>query len=98
MAIARSLVLSFSTMVLAPSHAIHDTPTYAAWVRTGLFALASGVGSRKLLTGLMPEWLIIAAGSVPLLFSAFCFAIDRDRRICNEPHGEDQEASERAQA
>jgi putative membrane protein len=49
--------------------------TYAAWVRNGLFTLASGVGSKKLLTGLMPEWLIIAAGSVLLLFSAFCFVV-----------------------
>ena len=48
--------------------------TYLAWVRTGLFALASGVGSKQLLTGLMPAWLIIAAGSVLLFFSAFCFA------------------------
>jgi putative membrane protein len=49
--------------------------TYAAWVRTGLFALASGVGSKKLLEGLMPSWLIIATGTVLLAFSAFCFAV-----------------------
>jgi putative membrane protein len=48
--------------------------TYAAWVRTGLFALASGVGSKKLLAGLMPSWLIIPTGTVLLLFSGFCFA------------------------
>jgi putative membrane protein len=48
--------------------------TYLAWVRTGLFALASGVGSKQLLTGLMPAWLVVAAGSVLLFFSAFCFA------------------------
>jgi putative membrane protein len=48
--------------------------TYAAWVRTGLFALASGVGSKKLLEGLMPSWMIIATGTVLLAFSAFCFA------------------------
>ena len=47
--------------------------TYAAWVRTGLFALASGVGAKALLSGLIPEWLIIATGSVLVLFSAFCF-------------------------
>ena len=47
--------------------------TYAAWVRTGLVALASGIGSRKLLEGVVPGWMIIATGSVLVLFSAFCF-------------------------
>jgi len=47
--------------------------TYAAWVRTGLFALASGAGSEKLLSGLIPEWLILATGSVLVAFSGFCF-------------------------
>jgi putative membrane protein len=48
--------------------------TYAAWVRTGLFALASGIGARALLTGLMPEWLILADASMLVAFSIFCFA------------------------
>lgn len=47
--------------------------TYAAWVRTGLVALASGVGAKKLLAGIVPEWLIVMNGSVLVLFSAFCF-------------------------
>jgi putative membrane protein len=47
--------------------------SYAAWVRTGLFALASGVGARALLTGLMPEWLIRADASMLILFSVFCY-------------------------
>jgi len=47
--------------------------TYAAWVRTGLTALASGVGAKKVLEGIIPEWLIIATGSVLVLFAAFCF-------------------------
>ena len=47
--------------------------TYAAWVRTGLAAMASGVGAKKLLEGVIPEWMIIAAGTVLVLFSAFCF-------------------------
>ena len=47
--------------------------TYAAWVRTGLAALASGVGAKKLLEGVVPEFLIIATGSILVLFSAFCF-------------------------
>ena len=47
--------------------------TYAAWVRTGLVALASGIGARKLLEGILPGWLVLATGSVLILFSAFCF-------------------------
>src|ERR1044071_6407165 len=47
--------------------------TYAAWVRTGLFALASGIGARALLTGLMPEWLLLPHASLLIAFSMFCF-------------------------
>ena len=47
--------------------------TYAAWVRTGLAALASGVGAKALLQGILPELGIRLAGSVLILFSAFCF-------------------------
>ena len=47
--------------------------TYAAWVRTGLFALASGISARALLTGLLPEWLILADASLLIAFSMFCF-------------------------
>jgi putative membrane protein len=48
--------------------------TYAAWVRTGLAALASGIGAKKLLVGVVPDWMIVSTGSVLILFSAFCFA------------------------
>ncbi len=48
--------------------------TYASWVRTGLLALASGIGAKKLLEGIVPDWLISANGSLLILFSAFCFA------------------------
>ena len=41
--------------------------TYNAWVRTGLLALASGIGAKALLTGLVPDWLILANGSVLVL-------------------------------
>ncbi|NNM74470.1 YidH family protein [Enterovirga aerilata] len=47
--------------------------TYAAWVRTGLAALASGIGAKKVLGGVVPEPVILATGSVLVLFSAFCF-------------------------
>jgi putative membrane protein len=48
--------------------------TYASWVRTGLFSLASGMGARALLTGVVPEWLIQADATMLVMFSAFCFA------------------------
>jgi inner membrane protein YidH len=47
--------------------------TYAAWVRTGLLAMASGIGAKALLSGLVPQWVIIGTGSLLVLFSAFCF-------------------------
>lgn len=47
--------------------------TYAAWVRTGLTALAAGVGAKKVLGGVLPEWAVLVTGSVLVLFGAFCF-------------------------
>lgn len=55
--------------------------TYAAWVQLGLAALASGIGAKKLLEGLVPEWLVIAVGTLLVLFSAFCFAAAVWRQI-----------------
>lgn len=48
--------------------------TYAAWVRTGLVSLAAGVGAKKTLEGVLPEWAILFNASLLVLFSAFCFA------------------------
>ena len=42
-------------------------------LRTGLVALASGLGSKKLLEGAVPPWMVLGTGTVLLLFSAFCF-------------------------
>ena len=47
--------------------------TYAAWVRTGLAALAAGVGARALLEEVIPGWLTRPTGSALILFSSFCF-------------------------
>jgi putative membrane protein len=47
--------------------------TYAAWVRTGLVSLAAGVGAKKMLDGVLPEWVIVLTGSVLVAFAAFCF-------------------------
>lgn len=48
--------------------------TYNAWVRTGLVALASGIGAKALLESTLPHWLIVLTGTVLVLFAAFCFA------------------------
>ena len=47
--------------------------TYAAWVRTGLVSLAAGVGAKKTLGGVLPDWAVVLTGSVLVVFAAFCF-------------------------
>jgi putative membrane protein len=47
--------------------------TYSAWIRTGLFSLASGAGAKGVLTGLMPAWIVLADSSALIVFSIFCF-------------------------
>lgn len=47
--------------------------TYASWVQLGLGSLAAGIGAKKLLAGVVPEWMIIIQGTLLVLFSAFCF-------------------------
>jgi putative membrane protein len=49
--------------------------TYAAWIRTGLVSLASGIGAKKLLEGVVPEWMVIGTGTLLVLFSAMCFVV-----------------------
>jgi len=49
--------------------------TYAAWVRTGLVALAAGVGAKTTLGSVVPEWVILFEATLLVLFSAFCFAV-----------------------
>jgi putative membrane protein len=48
--------------------------TYASWVQLGLASLASGIGAKKLLEGVVPEWMVIVTGTLLVFFSAFCFA------------------------
>jgi len=63
----RRTVLAANRTVLAAER------TYAAWVRTGLAALAAGIGARALLETVLDGWLIMATGSLLIVFSAFCF-------------------------
>jgi len=47
--------------------------TYAAWMRTGLASLAAGIGAKALLDKLVPDWLVLSASIVLIVFSEFCF-------------------------
>ena len=72
--------------VLAGDRTIYAAErTYAAWVRTGLAALASGVGAKAALRHVVPESLILATGTLLVLFSAFCFAIAVLRELVPGP-------------
>jgi putative membrane protein len=62
-----------NTRLAADRNILAAERTYAAWVRTGLFALASGVGARTLLAGVLPPWLVLADASMLIAFSTFCF-------------------------
>lgn len=62
-----------STQLAADRTVFAAERTYAAWVRTGLAALASGIGAKALLTHVVPDWMVMFAGTVLILFSTFCF-------------------------
>src|SRR3954453_2355662 len=62
-----------NTRLAADRNILAAERTYAAWVRTGLFALASGLGARALLAGVLPGWLVMAGASMLIAFSTFCF-------------------------
>jgi len=63
-----------NTRLAADRNILAAERTYAAWVRTGLFALASAVGARALLDGIVPGWLVLADATMLIAFSIFCFA------------------------
>src|SRR3954447_20943162 len=62
-----------NTRLAADRNILAAERTYAAWVRTGLFALASGIGARALLAGVVPGWMVLADASMLIAFSTFCF-------------------------
>jgi len=62
-----------NTRLAADRNILAAERTYAAWVRTGLFALASGIGARALLNGVVPAWLVLADATMLIAFSIFCF-------------------------
>jgi len=63
----RSTVLAADRTIFAAER------TYAAWVRTGLAAMASGIGAKALLSEVVPDKVVLFAGTILVLFSAFCF-------------------------
>jgi putative membrane protein len=72
-AVAIESSADLNTRLAADRNVLAAERTYAAWVRTGLFALASAIGARALLTGVVPDWLVLADATVLIAFSVFCF-------------------------
>jgi putative membrane protein len=61
-----------------PDYAEHRTllaneRNYAAWVRTGLTALAAGIAFEKFIPGTIPDWSVRLIAVILILFSAACF-------------------------
>jgi putative membrane protein len=49
--------------------------TYAAWIRTGLTALAAGIGFEKFIPGTIPGWSVRVIAVILILFGAACFGL-----------------------
>jgi putative membrane protein len=49
--------------------------TYAAWLRTGLTALATGLGTARFMPAAIPLWSVRMITALLLLFSAASFAL-----------------------
>jgi putative membrane protein len=60
-----------TTVLAADRNILASERTYAAWVRTGLLALAGGIAARALKD--VPNWLVLANGTLLITFSLFCF-------------------------
>jgi putative membrane protein len=63
----------FRTRLAEDRTVLANERTYTAWVRTGLAALAAGVGFEKFLSGEMPEPIIRAIAVLLILFSLCAF-------------------------
>lgn len=49
--------------------------TYAAWLRTGIAALAAGVAIEKFMVQVMPEWGIRSIAIILIAFSGLAFGL-----------------------
>jgi putative membrane protein len=47
--------------------------------------MASGIGAKALLIGILPYWLVTATGSIFMLFSVFCFGAGVCRHLYTGP-------------
>jgi putative membrane protein len=47
--------------------------TYAAWIRTGLAALAAGIAFERFIPGTIPFWSVRLIAVILILYSAACF-------------------------
>jgi putative membrane protein len=61
-----------------PDYAEHRTllaneRTYAAWVRTGLAALAGGIAFETFVPGTIPGWSVRVIAVILLIFGVACF-------------------------
>lgn len=65
----RGLELAYDRTVLA------NERTYAAWLRTGLCALAAGLAIEKFMIDVLPFWGIRIISVVLILFSGVVFAL-----------------------
>jgi inner membrane protein YidH len=67
--------MSATAPTAAPELAANRTVLAAerTWVRS-LMSLAAGVGAKKTLGGVLPEWVVVLTGSMLVAFAAFCFA------------------------
>ena len=55
--------------------------TYASWVQLALASLAAGVGAKTALGNVMPEWMILATGTMLVILSMFCLGAAVFRQI-----------------
>lgn len=66
-------VLDARTCLAEDRTVLANERTYSAWVRTGLAALAAGVGSERFLSGAMPGWIVRGVAVILILFSCCAF-------------------------
>lgn len=53
--------------------ALANERTYAAWIRTGLASLVTGLGIARFLVDSMPLWSILTIATILILFSGVAF-------------------------
>lgn len=65
--------------------------TFSAWLRTGVTAIAAGLGIARLLADLKPSWLVQGIGSVCIVLGALTvvasvFSYRRSQRLLHKAH------------